>query len=155
MHHRIIFNVFCGILVFINSSQFEDASHAVQIAIHCTTVIVFTVWITLSRPYRSFSTNILYILAMVSVTQQLIFISMKVSIDGIENLGVNSPRLRELKCSQLSANLGKKSFELTSSILMLKKSSFFRFFNLVKAIIGIDPSVLPSLICRDCSLPPN
>ena len=29
MYHRIIFNIFAMIIVFINSSQFEDASHAV------------------------------------------------------------------------------------------------------------------------------
>ena len=79
MYHRIIFNIFCGALVFINSSQFEDASHAVQIAFHGTFVIVFTLFIALSRPYRSLSTNILYAVAMIGVTQQLVFIGMKVA----------------------------------------------------------------------------
>ena len=79
MYHRIIFNLFATAIVFINSSQFEDASHAIQIAFHCTLVIAFTVFITMSRPYRSMTTNIVYIIAMVAVTQQLVFISMKVS----------------------------------------------------------------------------
>ena len=29
IYHRIIFNVFAGVLIFINSSQFENASHAI------------------------------------------------------------------------------------------------------------------------------
>ena len=33
----------------------------------------------MSRPYRSFSTNILYTIAMTGLTQQLIFVAMKVS----------------------------------------------------------------------------
>ena len=42
-------------------------------------VIFFTVFVTMSRPYRSFSTNILYTIAMTGLTQQLIFVAMKVS----------------------------------------------------------------------------
>ena len=33
----------------------------------------------MSRPYRSMATNIIYAIAMVSLTQQLVFIAMKVS----------------------------------------------------------------------------
>ena len=79
MHHRIIFNLFCLLLVLINSVQLENASHAIQIAFHCTSVIFFTAFVTMSRPYRSMSTNILYTIAMTALTQQLVFISMKVS----------------------------------------------------------------------------
>ena len=79
IYHRIIFNVFAGVMVFINSTQFEDASHAIQISIHTALVILFTVFVTMSRPYRSLATNILYTIAMTGLTQSLIFVAMKVS----------------------------------------------------------------------------
>jgi len=48
------------------------------ISIHSLLVIVFTVYVLLTRPYRNFSTNLLYVLCMIAFLTQIIMMYMKV-----------------------------------------------------------------------------
>lgn len=48
------------------------------ISIHTILVIVFTVHVIMTRPYRNFSSNLLYILCMLAFTTMMVMMYMKV-----------------------------------------------------------------------------
>ena len=79
IYHRVIFNLFAVVFIAINAVQ----KHAdmddmrLTITLHVLLTIIFTVFIIMTRPYRNFSTNLLYILCMIAFTTMMIMMYMK------------------------------------------------------------------------------
>ena len=49
------------------------------ITVHTLMVVLFTLHVTFQRPYRNFSTNLLYILSLIAFTTMMIMMYMKVN----------------------------------------------------------------------------
>ena len=67
-YHRIIFNIFAICMVLINSYTSRNSSQVHFLIAHTVLILVFTIYIVILRPYRCWSTNTIYIIAMVGLT---------------------------------------------------------------------------------------
>jgi len=65
MYHRVLFNFYCLLMVLINAVGTDGTESEMQtlIALHYVLTIVWCLAIILNRPYRAFSSNMVYILA--------------------------------------------------------------------------------------------
>ena len=80
IYHRIIANIFAMLFIAIPAFQSEgdDDDQRLTITIHTLLVIIMTIHVLIARPYRSFSTNLLYILCLISFLAMIIMMYMKV-----------------------------------------------------------------------------
>lgn len=80
IYHRIIFNMFVLVFIGVNALQKTGDVDDMRliISIHTLLVVVFTIHVLFVRPYRSGSTNLLYILLLIAFTTMMIMMYMKV-----------------------------------------------------------------------------
>lgn len=80
IYHRIIANVFAILFVatpvFHRTGNIDD--QRLSITIQTLLVIILTVHVLMARPYRNFSTNVLYILCLISFFAMILMMYMKV-----------------------------------------------------------------------------
>lgn len=74
MYHRVVFNLWSIFLVatLVFMTKIYDSTYKVNVCI--ILVIFMTLGVIITRPYRSFSTNGIYVLGLSSIIVQLIFI---------------------------------------------------------------------------------
>ena len=73
-YHRITSNAFATTLILINSMQAKDSDLINSMTIHVFVVVLYTIYVTWSRPYRTQSSNVLQIVGMLGVCIQIIAI---------------------------------------------------------------------------------
>jgi len=80
IYHRIIFNLFAMLFIGIHAIQKKADLDDMKLTIsfHTLIVFVFTIHVIMTRPYRSFSTNLLYILCLIAFSTMTIMMYMKV-----------------------------------------------------------------------------
>ena len=80
IYHRIIFNLFALVFIATQAAQKNGDLDDMRltISIHTLLVIVLTVHVIMTRPYRQFSSNLLYILCLISFVSMMIMMYMKV-----------------------------------------------------------------------------
>jgi len=80
IYHRIIANLFT--IAFIAVPAFQSKGdmddQKLTITIHALLVIIMTAHVLIARPYRNFSSNLLYILCLISFFAMIIMMYMKV-----------------------------------------------------------------------------
>ena len=67
-YHRILFNFFALILVLINNFDTQSSNHIYFLIAHTVCVCLFAIYVTVLRPYRCWSSNTIYIIAMVGLS---------------------------------------------------------------------------------------
>lgn len=80
IYHRIIFNMFAMVFIAIHAIQRRADLDDMKLTItfHTLMTVFFTIHVIMTRPYRSFSSNLLYILCLIAFTTMTIMMYMKV-----------------------------------------------------------------------------
>ena len=80
IYHRIVFNMFAVLFIGVNAMQKRADKEDMRliIIVHTLMVVFFTIHVIMTRPYRNFSTNLLYILCLLAFMTMMIMMYMKV-----------------------------------------------------------------------------
>ena len=71
-YHRIIFNLFAICMVLLNTFASKEYDQLNFLIAHTAMVVAFTLYVIILRPYRCWSTNTVYIIAMIGFSLQVI-----------------------------------------------------------------------------------
>ena len=90
-YHRILFNLFAAILVLINTFTSRSSDLLRYLKIHTVCVCLFTVYVIVLRPYRCWSSNTVYIIAMLGLSLQVVALTVTTALNHRED----TPKLSE------------------------------------------------------------
>jgi len=80
IYHGIVFSLFAILFIGVNALQKKGDLDDMRmiITVHTLMVVFFTIHVIMTRPYRNFSTNLLYVLLMLALATMMIMMYMKV-----------------------------------------------------------------------------